>query len=290
MIHVSTGTASVRVTTNTGRRLSSASAHQTSPCIGATLTKIPRQSSVPKTHPPTPPPRRFAVALDIRGRFAPRSHRDGSGRQAVRDQAAPPPNDSQRLQPLPADRLQPQGHPPPGSPVEPCNQHNQQQCVSQCITEALARGKREDGGRVAVGDYSVADWSGWETGTTRRPGILSKSSGLTVCTGRSFARARRSRPVGYRSISSVSRRPTGSPQRRRSRRSSRAGFFAHETHGSAEMPKGSSAVRRPRCNLRGYRSTQCGQAQSRAQPAGCVGRDCGLARVNRSRRHRACGS
>src|SRR5665811_995527 len=98
MIHVSTGTALLRVTINTGRLLSSASAHQTSPCVGVTLTKVPRQSSGRKTHPPTRPPRRFADALDTRERFAPRSPRDGSGRQVARDQAGPPRNDSQRLQ------------------------------------------------------------------------------------------------------------------------------------------------------------------------------------------------
>ena len=133
MTQVSTGTASLRVTTNTGRRLSFASAHQISPCIGATFTKVPRQSSAPKTHPPTRSRCRFAVDLDTHGRSGPRSHRDGNGRQAVRDQAAPLPNDSRPHQPPRADRPLPQGHPPPESPIEPYNQHNELQCDSQCM-------------------------------------------------------------------------------------------------------------------------------------------------------------
>ena len=55
-IQSSTGTASVRVTTSTGRRLSSASPHQTSPCRGVDLTTARRRSSAVPLRRPRPSP------------------------------------------------------------------------------------------------------------------------------------------------------------------------------------------------------------------------------------------
>ena len=177
MIQVSMGIASLRVTTNTGRRLSSASAHQISPWVGVTATKIPRQSFAPMTYRPTQSRRRFEAALDIHVRSAPRSLRAGSGRQAVRGQRAPLRNDLQQHQPPRADRPRLQGRLLLGSQVEPCGEHTKLQCVSQCTPVAhLAIGTTSLLGwyqrhRINVGPLR-AQWKLAVRGVPREPGHL----------------------------------------------------------------------------------------------------------------------
>lgn len=145
MIHPSTATASLRVTINTGRRLSWASAHQISPWVGVTLTRALRQSSEPTTHQPTRPPSLAAGAIDTLRRSSHRSRRVGSDQQAARGQAVPPPIDSRRpLRPR-GRRPQRQDRHRPSSPTEPCKQHSALHC------RTLFTLLRTHGRRKAVG-------------------------------------------------------------------------------------------------------------------------------------------
>ncbi len=86
-IHVRTGIASERVTTRTGRRLSSASAHQMSPWDG--VTKVLRRSCEPLLHPPNPTRPQSGACVDI----PERSHRPSdaavTGRSAPEDRVSP---------------------------------------------------------------------------------------------------------------------------------------------------------------------------------------------------------
>jgi hypothetical protein len=95
-----TGTASDRVTIKYGRRLSSASAHQISPCWG-TFTKVPLLSTRGSPALRGRSPHRSGADVCIPPRFQHRSAVGGAPRQASLDQCALPLNGWRRDRPRP---------------------------------------------------------------------------------------------------------------------------------------------------------------------------------------------